>query len=250
MMAHYQGNNIPFLVGAVIGAVFGIFLVGYLLRLSVRIVARFTPSYGMVYVAMIVAFLACIATGFVAGVVEGVTRLGPPGSLRSFVAVSLICFVVTIAVYGQVIKAPSGEPLGFIKALLAYILQVLLHLVISAALAAVVIGVFGYQRVANIYRQQFANYLQMQRSLRAQSGGFHFPAASWPGNVSPSMQATPAPDVHYYLKSPLVVRVSYGTITIPARTEVRLIDQTGDSCQIQVGNDTYTVSSSQLGIGP
>jgi hypothetical protein len=247
MITQSETNNTAFLVGLGIGAVLGIFLLGYVFRLAVRIVARFTPGYGTVYAALILAFFAAGATGFVIGLIDGFFRLVPSTDIRFLAVAWLVSFVIGIAVLGQAIKSPNGVPLGFMKAFLVYMMQTSLNLIISGALVAIAVGLLGYQKVINISRVEFANYVRMAHSLQARgSASFHFPAHPWGINPFPSIQPTPVPEDHYYLRSPLVVRVSYGTITLPARTEVRLINQTGDSCEIQFGDNTYTVSSGEL----
>ncbi|MGA2871032.1 MAG: hypothetical protein ABSF34_17965 [Verrucomicrobiota bacterium] len=219
----------------------------WVLQLSVRIVAGYRPRFGNVLLAIIAAFLGCA----VVDVVLFCLRVNPFASVTLWVIQYIGLAIVTAAIYGLVIKGPNGVSLGFLKAFLAEVVYIVICLLPAALFLAVSIRLIGYNAVMADFRQGFSKSTNLQRSIysAARSGdtlkGIHWPIVPQNSNwLFP--QATPAPVRRYYLKAPVTVRVSYGTITIPANTEVRVIEQTGDSSQIQIGNATYTVNSSQL----
>jgi hypothetical protein len=223
----------------------------WLLQLSVRIVAGYRPRFGNVLLAIIAAFLGCA----VVDAVMFCLRVNPFANVTTWVIQYIVLATVIAAIYGLIIKGPNGVGLGFLKALLAQIVYIVICLLPVALFLAVSIRLIGYNAVATNFRQGFSKSINLQRSFYAAARpGNALKAIHWPiipqGSNWLSPQATPAPVRRYYLRAPLTVRVSYGTITIPANTEVRVIDQTGDSSQIQFGNATYTVSSDQLASVP
>jgi hypothetical protein len=59
---------------------------------------------------------------------------------------------------------------------------------------------------------------------------------------------TPTPPLRYryVLKSPVSVRVPYGAITVPAKSEVRLLHQTANTYHVQSGKLEFDVQANQL----
>ena len=57
---------------------------------------------------------------------------------------------------------------------------------------------------------------------------------------------TPAPQYRYVLKSPVSVSVPYGAMTVPAKTEVRVLRQTANAYRVQSGNLEFDVRADQL----
>ena len=166
----------------------------------------------------------------------------------------VVIFINTV-IYGAAIKGPNGISLGFLKAFLAEIVNVLIYVIVAALFFVVASRWVGRPGALSDLQQVAAYTTRLQRSIYAAARppdslhGIHWPFL--PQNAGwPPMEATPAPVRRYYLNTPLNVRVSYGTLTIPANTEVRVIGQVGDSCRIQFGNATYTVSSSELTPAP
>jgi len=167
---------------------------------------------------------------------------------------AVVIFINTV-IYGAAIKGPNGISLGFLKAFLAEIVNVLIYVIVAALFFVVASRWVGRPGALSDLQQVAAYTTRLQRSIYAAARspdslhGIHWPFL--PQNAGwPPMEATPAPVRRYYLNTPLNVRVSYGTLTIPANTEVRVIGQVGDSCRIQFGNATYTVSSSELTPAP
>jgi hypothetical protein len=108
---------------------------------------------------------------------------------------------------------------------------------------------FGLKPAQAVVRQYIA---QIQKAYGSNNSSGISPGGHPATNGSPAPEAaplaqeTPALVHHYFLRTPIVVPVQYGTMTIPANTEVRLVDESGDSCRVQAGGVTYTVSKAQL----
>ena len=60
--------------------------------------------------------------------------------------------------------------------------------------------------------------------------------------------ATPAPvpRYRYVLKAPVSVSVPYGAMTVPAKTEVRVLRQTANAYRVQSGKLEFDVRADQL----
>jgi hypothetical protein len=125
----------------------------------------------------------------------------------------------------------------------ALLLCRLISLALVALFVAAMIGVYGYRPVVNAFavgiRNARATYARTHPTAAA-------PVLAAPPSVDQILQQPLPGPAHYYLKSPITVTVSYGQMTYPADTEVQLLNQSGDACQIQLANATCTISRSQL----
>jgi len=66
----------------------------------------------------------------------------------------------------------------------------------------------------------------------------------------PAAAPAPARQVRYILKDAVSVKSSYGTVTIPAKTEVRIISQTGNLYRVSGGGAEFDVQADQVAIAP
>jgi hypothetical protein len=230
------------IIGGVIATIVGFFIIASLYRLAVKIVAHFAPGYANILVAIIAVIVVSIAAS-IGMQASGLLPLNAPNSL---IFRALILYVLAIIVYGVVIKDKDGQSLGIFKAFLADIVMRLLGVVIIALLTAAAIGIIGYKpvlaNIQNAIRQSQTAIAKAQTAAQSIAS----PTPSAVQSVDQIIKQPPPGPTHYYLKSPITITVAYGQVTYPANTEVHLLGQNGDSCQIQLGASTYTVSRSQL----
>lgn len=216
-------------------------ILGLIYRLALRVVAGFYPSLGTVVFALLLSILADIGIK-----IGGLIAVHPPTS-RSILVILLAALLVQIWIFAVRIKLPAGGNLGMWKSFLACLVCRIFYLGIDLAVFLTVIGFVGPTRFMAEYRNARA---------QAQSHPASAQAANWPSWLAPFIPAaspaiSPAPaqlgvGSHLFLKDPVVIHVAYGDITIPAGTEAVLIEQVGDSCRVQVSNNTFTVSRGEL----
>jgi hypothetical protein len=70
-------------------------------------------------------------------------------------------------------------------------------------------------------------------------------AAAAPGQTGVAAPAGPLHS-HYFLKSPVSLQSPYGTITLPAQTEVRIVSQSGGACRVSAGGQEFDLQSDQI----
>jgi hypothetical protein len=233
-------------LGIVVGLVVVFFISATLYRLAVKIVAQFTPGYANILFAFI---LQVIATGAVA---IGLQMAGivTASTIGAILLKWLAFYVLGILVLGVMIKNRNGQSLGLFNAFLADIVTRLIIIAISFIFIAALIGVYGHQPISNamnLYVQQAeAGYAKGQAILAARANAAATPPPSTVSSVDQLLQQPLPGAAHYYLKTPLTETVAYGQMTYPANTEVRLISQSGNTCEIEVANNTFTVSRSQV----
>ena len=105
-------------------------------------------------------------------------------------------------------------------------------------------------QIAQASHQQWnANFIQwmlINKSASADSQAsttFNEPQHQVPVQIiSPTHTPTP----RYVLKSPVSVPVPYGAMTLPAKTEVRVLRQTGNAYRVQSGKLEFDVKADQL----
>jgi hypothetical protein len=233
-----------FLVSVLVGAIFGLYLSTLLLRAAIRIVAGFTPVFWNACMALVVAFIAMV----VFLVVTNLFGIFQQQTMGTYVLQYVALALVEAAAYSMVIKDRNGRQLSYMAACLAHVVMFVIMVLFMAVLYAGAVAT-GHKPDLTAYRQRV---LKMQHDIETMRihgitlPGIQLPAIPIPNPAPMGAEATPAPVYRYFTKGPIEVKVTYGNVTIPGNTEVRLISQVGDSCQIQVGNLTYTVSRSQL----
>ncbi|MDR3386703.1 MAG: hypothetical protein P4L92_06575 [Rudaea sp.] len=111
-----------------------------IIMLATRIVAGFTPKFLM---ALVAAIVETIAAGIVSYVLNMVLGAGGLSSLVSLV----IVFVLYAAILNALVKRPDGAQMGFGKACLVTLVQIIIEIVLSVILffvfGSVLIGMLG-----------------------------------------------------------------------------------------------------------
>ncbi len=64
--------------------------------------------------------------------------------------------------------------------------------------------------------------------------------------ATPAPLGTSAAPTRYFLKAPFSVTTTYGTMTIPAKTEVRILRQAGDVWHVSGGGSEFDIQPGQL----
>jgi hypothetical protein len=134
MTATIIGQLVAKTVGAAIGALIGALFI----QLGTKWIAKFKPSYGTAYLAAFLGYLASFVVGVVIGLFVGMSGHSFGGS--PVVLSMVIGFSVAAAIYGLLIKHPETGPIGFGKACLVALVQLLLSGVILAIIVLVVIA--------------------------------------------------------------------------------------------------------------
>lgn len=120
------------LVAIAIGAV--------IIMLATRIVAGFMPKFLM---AAVVAVVETIAGGIVS---YGLNMVMTPGGLTSLLALVII-FLINSAVLNALLKRPDGAQVGFGKACLITLVQIIIEIVLCVILffvfGSMLVGLMG-----------------------------------------------------------------------------------------------------------
>jgi len=111
----------------------GIAIAAGIIMLATRLVAGFTPKFLMAVVAAIASWIACIVVAFVLQMVLG------PGMLLMLLLL-VAYFVVNSAVLNALLKRADGSQMGFGKAALVTLLQIVIYFVLGIIFALV----FGF----------------------------------------------------------------------------------------------------------
>jgi hypothetical protein len=127
------------LIGQIIGATIGALIGALIVQLATKIVAKFKPGYGMAYVAAFLGYVAGLIIGFVIGLMVGVT--GNEFSGGPLVMTMIVGFFVQAAIYGPLIKSPEGTPIGFGKACMVSLIQLIIGGLILGAIVFIFVAV-------------------------------------------------------------------------------------------------------------
>ena len=98
-----------------------------IIMLATRLVAGFTPKFLMAVVAAIVETIAAGIISYVLNMVLGV------GTLSSLLAL-VIVFVAYAAILNALVKRPGGVQMGFGKACLVTLVQIIIEIVLCVLL--------------------------------------------------------------------------------------------------------------------
>jgi len=233
------------LLYGVVGLVVAFFVSATLFRFAIKIVAHFTPGYANIlftYVAVGVAI-------FAASIAMRIAGLSGRGTIGATLFQIAIFYIVTILVYAVTIKDKSGRSLGIFNALLASLLRSVFTALLAALLFAAAICFFGRPTALNFVNTEIRQGEAVAATMQAAAAQASARATATPSDIPTAeqlLQQPPPGPARYYLKDPITIIVAYGQMTYPANTEVHLISQNGDNCEIQIANKTYTVSRSQL----
>ncbi|MEO8803152.1 MAG: hypothetical protein ABI304_08980 [Rudaea sp.] len=120
------------LVYGLVSLIIGIAIGAGIIMLSMRLVAGFTPKFLLAAATAIVAWIAVIAASWILGMILG------HGTLTSLLAL-VVFFVVNAAIINALLKRPDGGQIGFGKACLV----TLVELIIEIVLGVILFFVFG-----------------------------------------------------------------------------------------------------------
>lgn len=111
------GQLVGQIVGAAIGALFG----ALILQLICTVLYKFKPPYGVAYRATFFGYLSSALIGFVVGLFIGLS--GQLITATSLILLMVIGFFVQTAFYAHLIEHPETGSIGFSKAALVSLLQ-------------------------------------------------------------------------------------------------------------------------------
>lgn len=124
------------IIGAVIGTAIGALVGALVVRFATNLVAKFVPPFGMAYKASFLGTLATYLIGFVFGAIVGAT--GNEVSSTGYILLTAIGFFVYAAILGPMVKHPETGPIGFQKAFLVSLAQVITMVVIIGGVVLLV----------------------------------------------------------------------------------------------------------------
>lgn len=124
----------------VIALVIGVAVGAGILMLAARLAAGFTPRFGISAAVVVVQYIAAAIVGWIVSMVLG---NGGIAGLLSLVVV----FLVYAAITNLMLKRPEGSQLGFGKASLVTLIQLLIQIVLGVILVfvfgAALFGIFA-----------------------------------------------------------------------------------------------------------
>jgi hypothetical protein len=225
----------------------------FIFRLAVQIVAGFTPGFWRAYWALFGSGVVIFAVAKAASA----AGLLPRDHTSAFLAILGTGAVLRIVIIAALITAPNGDSLGFLRAIGAYIIQYIIIAVMFFIIGFASVMAFGPKPARAFTQAYFARLnkysaFAIVTGTSSNSAPLQTPSIQgllFPGNT-PAAQDAAAPAARYFLTTSVVVPVPYGSMTIPPRTEVRVLNQNGDSYQVQAENNQFTVTRSQLVIAP
>jgi hypothetical protein len=118
------------LLYGVVSLVIAIAIGAGILMLATRMVAGFMPKFLLAAGTFLIAYIAGMAAMWILGMVLG------SGTLTSLVAL-IVLFIVNSAVLNALVKTPSGAQMGFGKAALVTLVQIIIEIVLCVILVVV-----------------------------------------------------------------------------------------------------------------
>jgi hypothetical protein len=119
-----------FLLYGLVGFVIAVAIGAAIIMLATKLVAGFTPKFMM---AAIAALVACIAGAVVSFGLQMVLGAGGLSSLL----VLVIYFLLNSAIINALVKRPDGSQMGFGKAALVTLLEIIIEIVLGIILVLV-----------------------------------------------------------------------------------------------------------------
>ena len=125
-----------FIIALAIGVAVG----AGILMLAARVAAGFTPRFPISAAVVVVQFIAAAIVGWIMNMVLG------SGGIAGLVSL-VVVFLVYAAISNLMLKRPDGSQLGFGKASLVTLIQLLIQIVLGVILAfvfgAALFGIFA-----------------------------------------------------------------------------------------------------------
>ena len=134
-MAYALGQIIGQIVGGAVGALIGALILQY----ATKWVAKYKPKYGIAYLSAFLGYTASVIVGFVIGFMVG--AYGGEFSGGAFVLTMIAGFFVQAAIYSLLIKSPDNEPLGYGKACMVSLLQLIIGGLLLGAIVFIIAAV-------------------------------------------------------------------------------------------------------------
>ena len=131
-----MGVLIGQIVGAIIGMAIGALVGALVVRFATNIVAKFVPPFGMAYLASFLGAVGTYLVGLILGQAMGISRNDMSGA--QYLLLMIVGFFVYAAVLGPLIKHPETGAIGFGKACLVSLVQVITMVVIISIVVLVV----------------------------------------------------------------------------------------------------------------
>lgn len=120
------------IIGIIIGAALGALIGALIIRFATKLVAKFVPPFGMAYKASFLGVAATYLTGYVFGIIDRAS--GNQFSSTRFILLTVISFFIYAVILGPMIKHPQTGPIGFGKACLVSLAQIITMVVIVVLL--------------------------------------------------------------------------------------------------------------------
>ncbi|MGH8042277.1 MAG: hypothetical protein ACREPN_09570 [Rudaea sp.] len=128
------------LIYAIVAIVVCIAIAAGILMLATKLVAGFAPKFPISAATAVVEFIAAAVVSWILHMVLGM------GMLSSLVSL-VIVFVVYAAIINAMIKQPAGGQMGFGKACLVTLVQIIIEIVLGVILVfvfgAAIFGILG-----------------------------------------------------------------------------------------------------------
>jgi len=108
----------------------------------------------------------------------------------------------------------------------------------------------------DVNKERIAHFTRDKSAAVAASGkGAPVPTSATGGQQQPANAGTPPPQaagqpLRYFLKEAVSLNNFYGTMTIPANTEVRILRQTAGGYRVAAGGQEFDVQAGQLSNSP
>jgi len=144
-MTHAIGQLIAYLIGYTAVAAAISLIAALILQLVCKIAVEFKPPYGMAYKAAFLGLVASILVNFAVGLVIGTswqtTVVAASGQEITVdptpFVLAIIPFFVSAAIYVRLIKHPETGAIGFSKACLVSLMQLILGILLIVGFAIV-----------------------------------------------------------------------------------------------------------------
>jgi hypothetical protein len=114
----------------VVSLVIGIAIGAGILMLATRVVAGFLPKFLLAAGTFVIAYIAGLAAMWILGMVLG------SGMLTSLLAL-VVLFIVNSAVLNALIKMPGGAQMGFGKAAVVTLVQIVIEIILCVVLVVI-----------------------------------------------------------------------------------------------------------------
>ena len=125
------------ILGQLFGAAVAVSVGALVVQFATEKIANFKPPYGTTFLASLIGYLASYAIGFIVGFAIATNKGEASGMVMLLTLV--IGFFVQATFYSFMLKSPDGVTLGYGRACIVSIIQ----LVIAALIIGVIVMVFA-----------------------------------------------------------------------------------------------------------